>query len=309
MSAIYSISPAADGVALDKVWAGDAGGLAAGYSALVPVQVGDVTALFAYDRASGATDVYTLTGEAPWLQKASARPDLTGQAWDSLSTFVLGNEPYLLAYEAVHGTFGFYRVSADLTVSKPYSFAFARNTPTAGFSTVAPYSSLGEMFFVGYSFDTGIVANFSLTVTATSAGGVPPLLAQNIWYHQWARAWTHFAFFQLGGANFFFKINTGKLNVNIDHMQDNPAMGSVEVGSYLEAQLPDALAITNAAHVPWANGEPRVLTYVAGSGKTVIYRIHSDCQGWTALGSDVTEIGATNTITYRIGAASFVLLY
>jgi len=309
MTAIYSINPTAGGVALDRVWADAATDLAAGYTALVPVQVGGATALFAYNRATRTTDVYTLSGEAPWVQQADATPDLAGPAWDSLGTFVLGNEPYLMTYETTGGTFGFYRVAPDLTVSTPYSFAFARNTPTPGFTTVAPYTSLGQLFFTGYSVDTGVVANFSLVTTATSAGGVPPLLAQNVWYHRWARGWTNFAFFQLGGSNFFFKINTDKLNVNIDHMQDNPAMGSVEVGSYLQAQLPDALAITGVAHVPWADGEPYLITYIAGSGETVVYRIHGDCQGWTALSAGATEPGATRVIAYRIGAASFVLLY
>jgi hypothetical protein len=307
---IYSIKPADGGVVLDQVWSQAQRGLAAGYTALVPVQVGGTTALYAYDKATQQTDVYTLTGDAPGIQPAKARVDLLGgHAWDSVTTFVLGNEPYLMTYEAAHGTFGFFRVAGDLTVSKPYSFVLPRNTPTRGFSTVAAYTSLGQITFTGYSFDTGIVANFSLAVTSSSTGGVPALLAQNVWYHQWAKGWTRFAFFQLGGANFFFKINTAKLNVNIDHMQDNPAMGSVEVGSYLQSQLPDALSITHAAHVPWADGEPYLLTYIASSGATVVYRIHADCQGWTSLDACTTEPGATQVIPYRIGDVSYALFY
>lgn len=310
MTSIYSIRPADGGVALDPVWTQAAGGLPAGYTALVPVQVGGTTALYAHDKATGRTDVYTLTGDAPWVRLAEARPELSGgPAWDSLATFVLGNEPYLMTYERERGTFGFFRIAGDLTVGKPYSFALPRNTPTHGFTTVAAYTSLGQITVTGYSFDTGVVANFSLAVTSSSAGGVPALLAQNVWYHQWAKGWTRFAFFQLGGANFFFKINTAKLNVNIDHMQDNPAMGSVEVGSYLQAQLPDALAITQAAHVPWASGEPYLLTYVASSGATVVYRIHADCQGWTRLHACTTELGAAQAIPYRIGDVSYVLFY
>jgi hypothetical protein len=309
MNSIYSIKPTATGVALDQVWAQATNGLTPGYTSLVPVQVGAATVLFAYNKATRKTDVYTLTDGAPYVRLVSATPDLAGPAWDNVTTFVLGNEPYLMTYEREHGTFGFFRVENDFTVSAPYSFGFVRNTPTHGFTTVAAYSSLGQVFFTGYNFDTGVVANFSLVVTASSSGGVPPLLAQNVWYHQWAKGWTHFAFFQLGGANFFFKINSAKLNVNIDHMQDNPAMGSVEVGSYLQAQLPDALSITNAAHVPWADGEPRLLTYIASSGATVVYRIHPDCQGWTLLGACATVQGASQMIAYRINGSSYALFY
>jgi len=309
MTSIYSIKPAAAGVAVDQVWSQAAGGLATGYTALVPVRVGGATALFAYSRATQKTDVYALTDGAPWLQLGSAKPELAGPAFDSLGSFVLGNEPYLMAYERERGSFGFFRVASDLTLSKPYDFALARNTPTRGFTSVAAYTSLGQVFFTGYDFDTGIVANFSLVATSSSGGGVPPLLAQNVWYHQWAKGWTRFAFFQLGGANFFFKINTAKLNVNIDHMQDDPAMGSVEVGSYLQAQLPDALAITNAALVPWADGEPYLLTYIAANGATTVYRVHADCQGWTSLAARATETGASQVIPFRIGGASYVLFY
>lgn len=309
MTSIYSITPAAGGVALAPVWTQAKTGLAAGYTAMVPVQVGATTALFAYNKATQQTDVYTLTGAAPWVELAATKPELSGPAWDSLGTFVLGNEPYLMTYEREHGTFGFFRVASDLSVGAPYSFVLPRNTPTRGFTTVAAYPSLGQLTITGYDFDTGVVANFSLAVTPASIGNAPPLLAQNVWYHQWAKGWTHFAFFQLGGANFFFKINTAKLNVNIDHMQDTPALGSVEVGSYLQAQLPDALAITSTAHVPWANGEPYLLTYIAPTGATVVYRIHADCQGWTSLGACTTELNATQAIPYRIGETSYVLLY
>jgi hypothetical protein len=222
---------------------------------------------------------------------------------------VLGNEPYLLTYRRDNGTFGFYRVGADLSVSPPYLFALPRNTPSHGFTSIGAFTSLSQQYVLGYDFDTGYVSNFSVVVTPSSTGGVPPLLALNVWYHQWAQGWTRFAFFQLGGANFFFKINTKKLNVNIDHIQDNPAMGTVEVGSYLQAQLPDALTIDLTAPVPWDNGEPYLLTYIAASGATVVYRIHADCQGWTSLFAGATVTGATQAVPYRIGNTTYTLFY
>jgi hypothetical protein len=86
-------------------------------------------------------------------------------------------------------------------------------------------------------------------------------------------------------------------------------MGSIEVGSQLQAQLPDALSIDAAAIIPWASGEPYLLTYIASSGMTAVYRIHSDCLGWTLLVSDTTITGASIAMPYRIGDTSYVLLY
>lgn len=310
MTSIHSIKPSVAGeISVHREWVQGGDGIGDGFTSLRPVQVGETTALYAYDKARQVAAVYVLTEGEPWVAPSGVTVSLEGQSWDSLDTFVLGNQPYLMTYERASGTFAFYPVQPDLTVGKPYTFAYLRNTPTTGFTDVAVYPSLGQLTFTGYDFETGTVANFSLAVTPASVGDAPPLLAQNLWFHHWAKGWTHFAFFRLGGANFFFKINTMKLNVNIDHMQDNPAAGSVEVGSYLQSQLPDALVITNAVCVPWQDGDPYLLTYIADTAATAVYRIHADCQGWTPLASVTTEPGATATVTYRTGNTSFVLLY
>lgn len=313
MNRIYAITSkrASKTVALDAVRTQNADAdLAAGYTSLIPVQIGKSLVLFAYNKATQKTDTYTLSDRVPWVRVAKPHPDLSGEdSWDTIDTFVLGNQPYLVTYCRGSGAFGFYQVASDLSVSKPYRLAWVRNTPTTGFTTVAPYTSLGQQYVLGYDFDTGTVANFSLVVTSSSADGVPPLRIQNVWYHQWARGWTHFAFFQLGGANFFFKINTARLNVNIDHMQDNPAAGSVEVGSYLQSQLPDATFINISAHLPWSNGEPYLLTYIASNGVTAIYRIHADCLGWTKVHESATVIHSEMIIPYRIGNKTYALFY
>jgi hypothetical protein len=162
---------------------------------------------------------------------------------------------------------------------------------------------------LGYNFDHGTVAIYALTTTTSAPGGAPALLMQNSWYHTWAKGWTHFAFFQFGGCNFFFKINLDKLNVNIDHIQDNPAAGTVEVGSWLQSQLPDAEIIDIAAAVPKAHGEPYVLTYIASSGKTEILRIQADCLGWTRFDAGATVAGASLVSAYRVGDTSYALFY
>jgi hypothetical protein len=311
MNAIYSITGASGSTpaALNQQWNQGATGLSAGYTSLVPVQMGGNLVLFAFNKATQQLDAYILSGGAQWVQQTTCKANLSGGPWDTLSVFVLGNLQYLLTYRADTGGFGFFAVAADLTVSPPYIFTSSHTTPSIGFTTVVPYTSLGGQYVLGYDFNTGRVENFSVAVVPSSTGGAPPLLALNIWYHLWAKGWTQFSFFQLGGANFFFKINTAKLNVNIDHMQDNPAMGSIEVGSWLQAQLPDALSITAAAIIPWAYGEPYLLTYIAPSGKTAVYQIRSDCLGWTLQTSSITVTGASLAVPYRIGDTSYVLLY
>lgn len=311
MNGIYSITAASGStqLALNQAWTQDDTVLAAGYTSLVPVRIGGNLVLFAFDKATQQLDAYVLSDGAPWVRRTDCEAKLSGGPWDTVGTFVLGNVQYLLTYRADTGGFGFFAIADDLSVSPPYIFAPSHTTPSNGFTTVVPYTSLGCQYVLGYDFDTGRVENFSVAVVPSSAGGTPPLLALNIWYHLWAKGWTHFSFFRLGGSNFFFKINTVKLNVNIDHMQDNPAMGSIEVGSELQNQLPDALVIDDAAIIPWANGEPYLLTYIASSGMTAVYQIHSDCLGWTLQTSSPTVTGASLAIPYQIGGTSYVLLY
>ncbi len=312
MNSIYSVgsAPASGGAALHPVWTqGASGTIAAGYTSLVPVQISGSVVLFAHNKAAQKTDVYMLSDSDPRVQRTHAQPDLAGGPWDIVSAFVLGNDSYLLTYRRDDGRFGFFRIVGDLSVSKPYSFALPRNTPTKGFSTVAPFTSLRQQYFLGYDFDTGVVATFNVAVTSSSVGGVPPLHARNVWYYRWAEGWTHFVFFQFGGANFFFKINTAKLNVNIDHIQDDPAQGTVEVGTGLQTQLADALSIDIAAAVPWDAGEPHLLTYIASNGATGVHLVHANCEGWTNLDVSTTVTGASQAVPFRIGGASYVLFY
>jgi len=311
MNAIYSITAASGSTqgALKQQWAQGGTGLAAGYTSLVPVEIGGRRILFAFNKTTQQLDAYILSGSDPWVQQTTCKANLIGGPWDTIKSFVLGNVEYLLAYRADTGGFGFFAVADDLTVSPPYIFAGSHTTPADGFTTVAPYTSLNGQYVLGYNFTTGRVENFSVAVVPSSTGGKPALLALNVWYHLWAPGWTQFAFFQLGGSNFFFKINTAKLNVNIDHMQDNPAMGSIEIGSQLQAQLPDALSIDAAAIIPWAYGEPYLLTYIASSGVTAVYQIRSDCLGWTLQVSSTTVTGASIAVPYRIGDTSYILFY
>jgi hypothetical protein len=313
MNAIYSIksSPVSNEVILDPVWtqSGETG-LAQGYTSLLPIRTKEGLVLFAYNRTSQKTDTFRLLNSAPWIQKKESSVDLSKGPWDNLGTFVLGNITYLMTYRRETGAFGFFQLANDLSsVSEPYIFQLSRVTSTKGFTTVAPFTSLGRQYFIGYDFDSGMVGAFALSVRVSSPANVPPLHAENIWYHQWSNGWTHFAFFQLGGANFFFKINTERLKINIDHIHDDPSSGANPVGTKFSDQLPDAFSLNAVAKIPWTSEEPYLLTYIASSGSSAIYRIHADCRSLTKVADSITQKNSTRVIPYRIANDAFALFY
>jgi hypothetical protein len=310
---LYSIAPggAAGQLTVAQVWQQDGDGpIPGGCPQVRVVQSGSATNLVCA-AGSGDSTVVHVTASEPWFEAQPAQLDIGGP-YDALEPFVLGNDPYLLAYARESGELSVYPLAGDLTASTPYQFSRKRPpAPTAGFDMIVPVVVLGNVYFLGYASKTGDVRAYSLSVLAStppSAPGTPPLLATPVWDHQWAPNWTRFAFFQFGGEVFFFKINDGKLNVNIDHLTDTPANGTVEVGSYLQDQLPDALEIDLAASFYMGGGDPHLLMYKT-SGATDLYRVRGDCQGWTKLASLDTVAGATQVVPFTIGDQTFALFY
>jgi len=308
---IYRVvaTPGSPEVTLEPAWEqGARAGLPPGLTQALPLTLGGSVFLLGYDKASDRASVYELTAGAPSIVPGKA-PELVGGPWDLLDVFTLGDEPYLVAYSAQRGIFNFYHVKPDWTLSPPYSVVQTRMTSAVGFTTLKAFTSIRSQYLFGYNAETGTVGVWSVTVRPTSIEARPPLHAANSWYWQWARGWTRFAFFQLGGANFFLKTNVVKLNVNIDHLQDDPADGSVEVGTHLESQLPDAIAIDLVAPLLSAHGDVHFMTYVAKSGIAKVYRVHGDCRGWTQVGAGTTPSGSTHLAPYRIGDDVYVLFY
>jgi hypothetical protein len=258
--------------------------LRAKHTSITPVSVNGQIYLFAYNRAQNYFDVYEFTPAAPWLTAVKAKPAI-GKAKDIINAFTLGNLPYICVYTAKNGVFEIYSVANDLSFSQPYKFY--RNHELAvsqHFTTLKPFTQFGQIAFLGYRGDTGYVAMYTVGMAATSpAPDVPPLLMLPVWSHPWAPGWTRFAFFQFGGEPFFLKTNTKVLNVNIDHILDTMAAGTAEVGTLLQAQLPDALRITHVEPFALGNGEPYFVTYISSSGAATLNRIHSDCLGWTQV--------------------------
>ena len=215
--------------------------LRAKHTSITPVSVNGQIYLFAYNPAQNYFDVYEFTPAAPWLTAVKANPAI-GKAKDIINAFTLGDLPYICVYTAKNGVFEIYSVANDLSFSQPYKFY--RNHELAvsqHFTTLKPFTQFGQVAFLGYRGDTGYVAMYTVGMAATSpAPDVPPLLMLPVWSHPWASGWTRFAFFQFGGEPFFLKTNTKVLNVNIDHILDTMAAGTAEVGTLLQAQLPDA---------------------------------------------------------------------
>lgn len=308
MTNIFCLKPDVNGVQITPVGV-NPNVLPEGYTSLLPLQLDQKQLLFAFNKTTKLLDVYAVSDDSSMLnQFVMGSTDLELKEWDLLRAFTLGNKPYIMGYEAKGGFLGFYEVHADATLSKPYFFENQRSWPTQNFSEVTPIVIVGLVYVLCYDDKKGTVAIFSLDVIASTANGIPPLNMLNVWYHQWARGWENFSFFTLGQSNFFFKINKAKLNVNIDHILDNPALGSVEIGSYLQNLLPNAMDVALSASIPWANGEPYLATYDGVAKNLQVYRIHADCQGWTLLNATLVD-DSTQMHSYRIGDNSFIILY
>ena len=167
---------------------------------------------------------------------------------------------------------------------------------------------LNRAYFVAYGFADGAVNLFSVGVTAETPAGQAPLEVDNVWAWTWAKGWTRFAFFTLGGENFFLKTNTAKLNVNIDHLSLDPKLRSNEVLTNAQNALPGAANLDIVRSFTMADGAPYFLTYVT-AGDAVFYNIRPDCMGWNQQATAQLPAGAAQIVTYRIGGTSFALVY
>jgi hypothetical protein len=300
----------AEQLALEQVFAQDGGApLGGGYRQLIALTFGQASYLIAVQQTGSAT-AFELTATDPWLTPVQSALELGGP-WDTIEPFQLGGATYLLAYASATGELAFVPIDAQLRSHVPYRFSRLRPPgPTAGFDVVQPIVVDNLTYVLCYSAKTGDVNAYSLTVTAAPAAGSPPgtpaLLAAPVWVHQWARNWTRFAFFQLGGETFFLKTNTGKLNVNIDHVLDDPTQGTVEVGTYLQLEHALELDIVRAFHL--GGGDPYFIAYM-GNGSTTLYRFHADCQGWTPQASVQTVAKATQIVPLSIAGETYALFY
>lgn len=296
---VYSLS---NQLTLDAVQAAP---LKRAYTAYTTCTVAGNLYLAAYDKGVDGVDLYKLSNGAPWLEFAATVT--VGAGWDIVEGFVFANTGHLMTYRADKGQFCFFPLNDQLGCTQKYLF-YRNHAPgtSQGFTMVKPFVLGGGIVFMGYNFDTGAVAMYTLTATATSPAGIAPLFGLCVWDHAWAKGWTRFAFFALGGAMFFLKTNTAVPNVNIDHILDNPATGTIEVATKMN--LTDAQQLSVVEPFYLNDGDPHFIAY-RPDGPTVLYRIHSDCQGWSQMGTSSAIPNATKIVPARVSGQQLFLFF
>jgi hypothetical protein len=309
VATLYAVQPGdkPETLILDEIWQGS-DPLTGGYTQIVPLTIEDKSYLLGVD-GKGQASVFEVTVSAPYLSQVETLS--LAQGWDIIEPFLLGNQPYLLAYESKSGSFSIFAVGPDLTVGVPFEYRRARPPGvTSGFDVTKPLSVNGLLYLLTYSSTDGTVNAYSLQMLSSPAAGSPegaPALQINpVWLHSWAKEWTRFAFFQLGGENFFLKTNVGKLNVNIDHVLDDPSEGTVEVGTYLTLENALELDIVSAFYL--GGGDPYFVAY-QDDGATTLYRFHSDCQGWTKQLAVQTVATASRIVPIEVSGQTLLLFY
>jgi hypothetical protein len=279
------------------------------YASLTTLNAQGKTYLLGYNSTADHIDIYQFTASAPWLQ-ADPQQFKVGAGYDIIEPFTLGNQPYVACYKAKNGVFKLFAIGGDLSVSGDGYEFFRNHEPalTQGFTMVKSFVCFGSVIFMGYSGANGYVATYTLSMTATSPANTPPLLMTPNWSHVWAKGWTRFAFFQFGGENFFFKTNTWKPNVNIDHVLDDLTLGTIEVASNLNDALKDAQTLNIVQPLVLGNGDPYFVTYMK-NGQMTINRFHSDCMGWTTVASLKSNANATQVVPVSISGKAFILVH
>lgn len=278
--------------------------LAETYTSTAVLEVKGTQYLLGYDKASGKTDTYALSANAPFVNQVDNGLHL-GENWDRIEPFYMANKPHLMCYEAKGGLMYFFPITETLKSEHPLHFYHRRYPYTTDLTEVKPLVSQGQVFVLGYNGENGYVNIWTVSATATSKGDLPPLVVNNTWAHQWAKGWTRFAFFTWGNENFFLKTNTWKPNVNIDHIWDDLSQGTNEVGSHLKLKDDQTLNIVHPFEV--GPGDPYFLTYLAKTGESNFNRVHGDCLGWSTCATINAVKDATHIVPYRIGDTNYAL--
>ncbi|MBZ9744308.1 hypothetical protein LB516_03495 [Mesorhizobium sp. CO1-1-7] len=274
------------------------------YDSIASVELGGTPHLVVYERESGAARFYAASLTAPFFTPAG-NADL-GVEWDAIECFVLANQPHLMCYKRKDGHFEFRAIGQKHTLSDALEFHRSHEPgPTAGFTMIRSFVAMNQVAFMGYNSETGAVAMYTVAATVSAPPGKPTLQPLCVWSHTWAKNWTRFVFFAMGGANFFLKTNTGgKGNVNIDRIMDGLITGTLEVSTQMD--LHEALDQTLNAALVLEDGSPYFLTCKA-DGSGVIYRIHPDCQGWDEVLPVVGPDKPAHLLTLRFGTRHLVL--
>jgi hypothetical protein len=207
---------------------------------------------------------------------------------DTLSEFVIGGAPHLLGYRADTGEMHFYAIAEDLALRKIHDFSVSYGDVTSGFTTLQPYTCQDNVLVLAYNRQTGDAKIYQVQVPANAA-----LAVSRTWSTSWSKGWHGFGFFTLGGENFFIKANTEHHdNVYIDHLADDPRLGSRPVGRNIAQLNPTALATLKIDGAPY-------FAALDGGGRLALNRIRVDCQGWVQAGEMQLGAGAGQLVAIR----------
>lgn len=246
-----------------------------------------------YDAGSDTAFAYSF--DAGTTEFSASANFIIGTGWDIVEGFVLNDVPWLVCYRQSAPTLTFFKLVTPM--ANPVAIPLAKAPGMAqALTTIKAFPVSKGTSFLGYNQADGGVGMYSFLATGSQPA--------NVWSHQWARGWTHFALFQFGGATFFFKINVVKPNVNIDHVLDGLTTGTVEVGTDLA--LANAQDLTIVEPVTLSNGDPHFVTYEA-DGTATLNRFNGNCLGWTQLAIWKSLPNATHLMPFESGSETFLL--
>ncbi len=293
---IYSIKSGAKANSLDVKNVADVDNLHQGYTSFFPFCRDNNTYLLAFDKTSLEADIYSVQNESNLSLECSSQMK---ESWDILTPFLLAGQNLFIAYQASSGLYSFFRIEGDLSLKYLYKYQKTYGDVTTGFTTIAPFSYRYGVYYVSYNKENGNVNYSRLTVPANNS-----LYSSKIWSDKWAKGWTRFAFFKMGGENFFLKTNTVYRNVNIDHIMSDPTQGSHPVGTHLD--LTQDLNIVMPFALP--GGNPYFVAY-RNNGKTKFNRINGNCLGWVQEAAITVKENCNSMVPFTLGDKNYLLVY
>ncbi len=268
----------------------------------------DTMCTFAMKNAQGELDFFLLTynGSSKIVEIYQPQKDnkyivqvTTGELASAptiIHAFSIAQQPWLLTYNPTSKYAVFYSVESDFTILERYQAKIGE-----GYSTVHPFAYRFGIFFVAYNIKSGAVDRYQLMVPSHGY-----LHAQSTWTDQWAHGWTRFAFFQMGGENYFIKTNIDYHKVNIDHFMDDPTEGSHPV---CNIDVPDQMkGLQNVAAFTNGIGDPYFATYRA-NGEMTFNKFHGNGLGWTILHKLTSSANAQLLQPIDQSTDNLVLLY
>ena len=308
MPTVFSLSRTAlNQIDLEPIGEVTSDALTDGVTSATVYQKDSKITLAIYRRGDGELRLLSASSFAPILvDKASLA---IGDSYDQVCTFHIGNRAHAMCYRKKSGQVAFFEIEGGILSTYPYRYARLHEpATTTNLSMLDTFVNRGLVSFMGYSYETGQVALYTLNVTATSTGGAPPLICHHVWAGTWSPGWVRFFFFEMGGANFFLKTNVARLNVNIDRIYDDLSQGTAEVASHLEAHLPGAVDIVSLRGFYMEGGEP-FFAAVGADGTLSVYRIHPDCRGWTQVATRKGFTTQIQLLPFTINGRTLLLVF